>query len=41
LARLYDGRSTAPGAVPAGLARFERRNLAAQLAALFDDVAGP
>lgn len=41
LARLYDGRSTAARAVPAGLTRFERRNLAAQLAALFDDVAGP
>ena len=41
LARLYDDRPTASRAAPAGLARFERRNLAAELAALFDDVAGP
>ncbi len=41
LARLYDDRPSASRAAPAGLARFERRNLAAELAALFDDVAGP
>ncbi|MEE8640964.1 MAG: glycosyltransferase [bacterium] len=41
LAELYDDRPTAARAAPAGLARFERRNLAAELAALFDDVAGP
>lgn len=40
LAELYDKPPTAERAVPAGLARFERRNLAAALAALFDDVAG-
>ena len=40
LAKLYDERRAAERAVPAGLARFERRNLTAELAALFDDVAG-
>jgi glycosyltransferase involved in cell wall biosynthesis len=40
LAKLYDERPAAESPVPAGLARFERRNLTAELAALFDDVAG-
>ncbi len=39
LAKLYDDRPTAARAAPAGLARFERRHLTAELAALFDDVA--
>lgn len=40
LAKLYDERPAAERAVPPGLARFERRGLTAELAALFDHVAG-
>jgi glycosyltransferase involved in cell wall biosynthesis len=40
LAKLYDERPAAERAVPPGLARFERRKLTADLAALFDHVAG-
>ncbi len=40
LAEFYDERPKAVRAVPPGLARFERRNLTAELAALFDHVAG-
>jgi glycosyltransferase involved in cell wall biosynthesis len=35
----YEGRGSAPRPVPAGLERFGRRRLTAELAALFDDVA--
>jgi glycosyltransferase involved in cell wall biosynthesis len=39
LARLYDTGRQEPHLPPEGLARFERRNLTAEIAALFDDVA--
>ena len=35
----YEGRGGEPRPAPAGLERFERRRLTAELAALFDDVA--
>jgi glycosyltransferase involved in cell wall biosynthesis len=39
LEKFYDKRGGAPRPAPAGLERFERRRLTAELAALFDDVA--
>jgi glycosyltransferase involved in cell wall biosynthesis len=38
LARLYDAGRQEPCLPPEGLARFERRNLAGEIATLFDDV---
>jgi glycosyltransferase involved in cell wall biosynthesis len=40
LARLYDAGRRKPATPPEGLARFERRNLTAELATVFDHVAG-